>query len=101
VLERYIGYIAARVDGLGGNSNTIQPSPTGVPPQQLLPPGGAASKHTGEVCEILFDCFGDFEDFVLTSCDGDITGLMPSSGLCRVLRVNGNGAGTESWVCSA
>jgi len=30
-----------------------------------------------------------------------ITGLMPSSGLCRVLRVNGCVAGTESWVCSA
>jgi hypothetical protein len=30
-----------------------------------------------------------------------ITGLMPSTGLCRVLRVNGSGAGTESWVCSA
>jgi hypothetical protein len=30
-----------------------------------------------------------------------ITGLMPSSGLCRVLRVNGSGADTESWVCSA
>ena len=30
-----------------------------------------------------------------------LTGLMPSAGLCRVLPVNGSGAGTESWVCSA
>jgi hypothetical protein len=33
--------------------------------------------------------------------DLGITGLKPSSGLCRVLRVNGSGAATESWVCSA
>jgi hypothetical protein len=30
-----------------------------------------------------------------------ITGLMPSAGLCRALRVNGNGAVPESWVYSA
>jgi hypothetical protein len=32
VHERYIAYIAARVDGLGGNSSAIPPSPIGVPP---------------------------------------------------------------------
>jgi hypothetical protein len=30
VLNRYIAYIAARVDGLGGNSGAIPPSPTGL-----------------------------------------------------------------------
>src|SRR6185369_2093900 len=33
VLKRYISYLAARVDGLGGNSDSILPSPNGVPPR--------------------------------------------------------------------
>jgi hypothetical protein len=32
VLQRYVSYIAARVDGLGGNSSAILPSPNGAPP---------------------------------------------------------------------
>ena len=36
VLQRYVSSIAARVDGLGGNSGAIVPSPTGVGPRQLL-----------------------------------------------------------------
>ncbi len=66
VLQRYIAYVAGRVDGLGGDSTSIQPSPTGVPI------GGADGKHprdrSGKVCEVLFDCFGDFEGFVLCAC---------------------------------
>jgi hypothetical protein len=70
VLERYIEYISARVDGLGGSSSGIQPSPTGVPPAQLVPPTEAGKQYTGKVCEVLFDCFGDFEGFVLSTCEG-------------------------------
>jgi hypothetical protein len=66
VLERYIRYIAARVDGLGGDSTSIQPSPTGVPPRASVP--GAEREYTGKVCEVLFDCYGDFEGFVLDDC---------------------------------
>ncbi len=65
VLERYISYLSARVDGLGGDSNSIQPSPNGVPP------GEGPGKHeqfTGRVEEVLFDCFGEFEGFVLVGC---------------------------------
>jgi hypothetical protein len=66
VLERYISYIAARVDGLGGDSNSILPSPNGIPPKQI----GKVTEHefTGKVCEVLFDCFGDFVGFVLSDC---------------------------------
>ena len=32
---------------------------------------------------------------------GYLSGLMPSTGLCRVMRVNGSGAATESWGRSA
>lgn len=68
VLERYIELIAARVDGLGGDSGSILPSPTGVP--FPLPGHGehGREKHrvyTGKVCEVLYDCSGEFEGFVL------------------------------------
>ena len=25
--------------------------------------------HTGKICEVIYDCFGDFEGFVPESCD--------------------------------
>jgi hypothetical protein len=62
VLERYISYIAARVDGLGGDFGSILPSPNGVPVKAL------EYEYTGKVREVVFDCFGDFEGFVLTDC---------------------------------
>ena len=66
VLERYLSYIAARVDGLGGDSTSIQPSPNGVPVTGVG--HGKEPEFSGRVCEILFDCFGEFEGFVLSDC---------------------------------
>jgi hypothetical protein len=66
VLERYISLISARVDGLGGDSGSILPSPTGVPPR--LPVKRREREYEGKVCKVLFDCFGDFEGFVLEDC---------------------------------
>ncbi|WP_239406298.1 hypothetical protein [Frankia sp. Cj3] len=65
VLERYVGYLSARVDGLGGDSTSIEPSPDGV-----LARDGEGREHrfTGRVYEVVFDCFGDFEGFVLRDC---------------------------------
>lgn len=68
VLQRYISYIAGRVDGLGGDSTSILPSPHGVPPKQIIK--AAEREYTGRICEVLFDCFGDFEGFVLADCRG-------------------------------
>ncbi len=67
VLERYINYIAARVDGLGGDSSSILPSPNGVPAEHIVI---TKNEYTGYVYEVLFDCFGDFEGFVLSDCSG-------------------------------
>jgi hypothetical protein len=66
VLQRYIQYIAARIDGLGGDSKSILPSRDGVPITGV----GKPNPHvrTGKVCEVLFDCFGEFEGFVLSDC---------------------------------
>lgn len=65
VLERYVGYLSARVDGLGGDSTSIEPSPDGVPVRDGK---GREHRFTGRVCEVVFDCFGDFEGFVLRDC---------------------------------
>jgi hypothetical protein len=69
VLKRYIDIIAARVDGLGGDSGSIAPSPTGAPPR----PGGGhhgdeRRTYVGKVEEVSYDCFGDFTGFLLTTC---------------------------------
>ena len=65
VLERYVGYLSSRVDGLGGDSTSIEPSPDGVPVRDGT---GREHRFTGRVCEVVFDCFGDFEGFVLRDC---------------------------------
>jgi hypothetical protein len=74
VLERYIKCCSARLDGIGGNSSQVPPSLTWTPP--LLGKGGKGG-HDGEphgrelcgkVAEVLFDCHGRFEGFVLDDC---------------------------------
>jgi len=65
VLERYVGYLSARVDGLGGDSTSIEPSPDGVPVRDGKP---REHRFTGRICEVVFDCFGVFEGFVLRDC---------------------------------
>jgi hypothetical protein len=67
VLERYVSYIAGRVQGLGGDPGAILPSPKGVPPK----PRRREREFTGKVCEVVFDCFGDLEGFVLCGCCND------------------------------
>jgi hypothetical protein len=67
VLERYIGQIAKRVDGLGGDANAIPPSLAGYQPGK---PHRAEKFETctGKVCEVFFDCFGEFSGFILENC---------------------------------
>jgi hypothetical protein len=69
VLERYISYLGARITGLGGNPDEIPPSPEGAP----LDDGKqvAEASFTGKVDELVYDCFGRFEGFVLAGCRGE------------------------------
>jgi hypothetical protein len=67
VLERYLEYISARVDGLGGDSQSILPSPNGVPVASR-PEKEQKCEFTGKVVEVIYDCFGDFVGFVLSDC---------------------------------
>jgi len=67
VLVRYIKYISDRVDGLGGNASAVPPSLTFVPP---LPkrPHEPERERCGKVCEVLYDCHGEFTGFILEDC---------------------------------
>jgi hypothetical protein len=72
VLQRYISYIAARVNGLGGNANAILPSLNGyrgITP--LPPPACEIREYTGKIAGIVFDRFGDFEGFLLLTERGE------------------------------
>jgi hypothetical protein len=74
VLKRYISYIEARVNGLGGHAATIKPSPWGsFGPPKLIPlpdhhhpcHGEWEREITGKVAGLIYDHFGDFEGFIL------------------------------------
>jgi len=70
VLQRYIGLISARVDGLGGNSASIEPSPAGAPP--IAGPGRKKDReYEGKICEVRYDCFGEFDGFILATCNDE------------------------------
>jgi len=69
VLTRYAEYLAARIDGLGGDSTTIKPSPDGAPPSTGVQ-GGTSHTHTGRVDDVAFDCYGELEGFTIEACCG-------------------------------
>ena len=68
VFVRYIGQLSDQIRDLGVDPNSIPPSADdpGIPGR---PEGGKLDCSTGKVVEVLFDCFGDFEGFVLETCD--------------------------------
>ena len=67
VLQRYIGDLAGRVQGFGGNPSQIPPSETGQVPGlgAKKPHPGWEKEFTGKIVGIIYDHFGDFEGFVL------------------------------------
>jgi len=77
VLERYLEYVAARVDGLGGDSGAIPPSLSGAPTEPMpcrREREHECNEHTGKLEGLIYDRFGDFEGFVLrTEAGGELT----------------------------
>ena len=69
VLVRYIKYLSDRIDGLGGDASAVPPSLTYVAPLPA-PHHAPEREHCGKVCEVLFDCHGEFTGFVLDDCCG-------------------------------
>jgi murein tripeptide amidase MpaA len=69
VFVRYIDQLSDQVKGLGVDPNLVpasadDPGVPGVPGR----PDGKRECITGKVSKVLFDCFGDFEGFVLETC---------------------------------
>jgi hypothetical protein len=84
VVQRYIEYVAARVDGAGGNAASVPPSLNGAPAEHGTghhprPGEGRHTDHhedeqerTGKVSALVFDHFGDFDGFVLETAEGEV-----------------------------
>ena len=80
VFERFLGLLANKVAGLGGDPARIMPSPNGfdgIPskhePHPPTPPEHERFQYvgvTGKIDGLLYDHFGDFEGFVLELFDG-------------------------------
>lgn len=68
VLQRYLSYLTARVKGLGGDPDAIPPSPSGAPHEGAGVGQRDLVEFTGKVKEIVYDCRGCFEGFVLADC---------------------------------
>jgi hypothetical protein len=66
ILQRYISFLSARVEGLGGNPNAILPSLNGAPAERE-----AHVTFTGKIRGLIFDRFSDFEGFLLDTEDGE------------------------------
>lgn len=70
VLERYILYLSGRVKGLGGDPDKIPASVLGY----WESPGTKEPSETefkGRVSEVIYNCNGEFEGFVLSECCDD------------------------------
>jgi len=63
---RYIGQLSDQIKDLGVDPNLIPASTDdpGIPGR----PDGKRECVTGKVSKVMFDCFGDFEGFVLETC---------------------------------
>jgi hypothetical protein len=57
-----------RVRALGGNPDAIDPSPTGGREPTREPGEDEGLRPAGKISELIYDCFGDFEAFVLETC---------------------------------
>jgi hypothetical protein len=86
VFERYLHELGDRVRALGGDPDAVAPSPTGDgrPPEGRPRPGERAM-DTGKVTQLRYDCFGDFEGFLLANCDGEKAFRVHQCGLEAVL----------------
>jgi hypothetical protein len=67
VFVRYIKQLGDQIQGLGVDPGLIpaMPDDPGIPRR---PHDGDGDCFTGKVSEVVFNCFGDFEGFVLETC---------------------------------
>lgn len=69
---RFMGQVEDRVRAFGGDPDSVQPSPSGgEEPKKPEPAPGIVETIEGKISRILYDCFGDFEGFVLETCSAE------------------------------
>ena len=75
VVQRYLLYLGARVVDMGGNPDEIPASPLGYwKADPSSEPGSGehgGREHNGRIVEIVYDCHGRMEGFVLRECCED------------------------------
>ncbi len=108
VMQRYIGQLAVRVTGFGGDPGKIVPSPGGLPygpgkhgghgghgepgghhpHHHFHPPHGHPHEEaTGKISGIVFDHFGNFEGFILETEEGEFRPFVSrEKGVLEVVR---------------
>ena len=79
VFSRYVDLMGDRVGALGGDPDYVEPSPDGSGGVRGEGDGGdhgtgEERRHhfDGKITGIIYDCFGDFEGFVLDCCGSEI-----------------------------
>ena len=76
VFERYLYEIGERVRGFGGDPDSVKPSAHGSDTHDCGEGHTRAEECpgvecvTGKICDVEYDCFGDFEAFTLDDCCG-------------------------------
>lgn len=97
VLQRYVCLVAARVDGRGGNSGSIEPFPVGAPPR-TRPGRDQAREYEGKICEVRYGCVGEFDGFILATCeDGKIFRNCPARLPAPANRRRARGTAPPGW----
>lgn len=91
IFARYLGEIAGRVRGFGGDPESVHPSPHGSgerdvePEPEPRPTPQRRVRFEGKIDRLLYDCFGDFEGFVLQLCDGERRFVCKEKAIERVI----------------
>jgi hypothetical protein len=75
VLRRYVDYVSARVNSMGGNAGAVPAAPSGYypAPGKTTGHGGAehGHSHTGKIVGLIYDGFGDFKGCLLETEGGE------------------------------
>lgn len=66
IVQKQVAFVTGRVAGFGGKPEQIPPTLQGIPAK--LKGHEKETRHEGKIAEVIFDCFGDFEGFVLRTC---------------------------------
>jgi hypothetical protein len=108
VLQRYLTYVAARVDGFGGNSQQVPPSPSGAPGKSIQPHCGKWAGTVAILLAALVAAIGTLTGPVLTLVTSILAPLLLIASFvwivkchpkpCRLLRKFIAGAGSGAAV---